>query len=159
MTEYDTILKETLRDVTETFAAAHDDLHQAVVRLARAVQSATDGCGTVVLEASEDQNENNEERICYHLVFVVNTRRKRERRYIGKFEVPMHGYPISVLNPQTENAYGEDLAVIRDRNQLDEFIRKMISDKNNPLVAMIAYFLRNRIANPPPADGGDDIPF
>ncbi|HXD88545.1 MAG TPA: hypothetical protein VN641_18795 [Urbifossiella sp.] len=137
MSDLDTILKNTLKGVTEKFDTARHDLHEQVAKLAKAVQSVTDGMASVELVPSTNPATNNEKAILYHLSFFSPG--QGERRALKNLRISMDGYPISVTTQDPP-----EVANIQNRQQLEEMMQKMVSGKDSSLVAMIAFVLRNK---------------
>ena len=165
MAKYDTLLKQTLKGLTERFERANSDLHQAVAQLSQAVQAETAGVAHIVLDKADYQPDS---AMIYYLRYVARiTKRQHDRRALCIFEVPMKGYPILQYRPESNPAQEPHDTSFLDSSQLEDYFLKLVANEDSELVSLLAYTMMKRttdsqiLQNGHPTDdaGQEEIPF
>jgi hypothetical protein len=173
------MLQTTLKGVHENYEKASGDLHRAVAELAKAVQAISKGRASVVLKLrSFDQQDT-----LYDLEFALQSEvptanrklsgRRGEQRLLGVFSVPPSGYPFYLYaDPDDAERGRNDLRTFNSSKDIADHIQSMVTDPASPIVALLAYALRQQVIDTPqspnypefddsnPVSGeSDNIPF
>ncbi|SRR6266540_4669133 len=125
------LLRASLKGANEKFDQANKALHAAVVDAAKAVEAVTGGKAVLRLHKMIE----NEGSTDYTLRVEAGT----ESRALTDFTVTKKGYPI------TRNArQGVHAEQFDSPEQLSAYFQKLASDPDSPLVAFLAYVVRNQ---------------
>ncbi|MDY3552574.1 hypothetical protein R5W24_001658 [Gemmata sp. JC717] len=147
MATLEQLLRAALRGAGEQFNEASKALHVAVVELAKAVEAATEGKATVRLrpksrlQGRTGKMESPENAIYYSL--VVLAKGDDEGRELTTFCVSYNGFPISYeIDHQWHKFWSpEEFAT--------DYLTKLASDPDSPLVGYLAFIVRNSAAPSP----------
>lgn len=141
------LLRASLKGANEKYDQANKSLHAAVAEAAKAVETVTGGKAFLRLHQVEQAVDWTRYRL------VVASKSGKEVRSLTILEVPLNGFPIERLE---DDRHTENLTILEKfdtSEQLHKYFRTLVSDPNSPLVAYLAYILRNT-----PEGGGDPIP-
>src|SRR5262249_22673335 len=134
MPTFEEVLRTTVSGVNEQYDRANRDLHRVVAEVSKSVQAASNGLASVVLRRTSEGSGG----ATYKL--VLKSHRDSEERDLAAISVPLQGYPIQVAGAAPPSLYG----LKQSADELTGGFQKMASDPNSPLVAFVAYLLRNR---------------
>ncbi|MBA4191592.1 MAG: hypothetical protein C0467_26735 [Planctomycetaceae bacterium] len=124
------MLRASLKGANERFELANKALHSAVAEAAKAVEAVTGGKATLQLV------EHGKRETGSRFDFVVTA--ESQQRPLATFDVPNSGFPIRRLHD--EGGFAESFP---SAAALASYFQKLASDQDSPLVAHLAYIVRN----------------
>ena len=123
MSNFQTVLQETLKGINKAFQVADADLHEEVAVASKAVANVTDGKGALELVViGEDESG-----LSYNLMLTT----EEKKLQLGSFHVPRKGYPIITSH-----------GAIPARQELAGLFANMATNPDSPLVTKLAFLLR-----------------
>jgi hypothetical protein len=128
------LLRTSLKGTNEKFDQANRALHAAVVEAAKAVEAVTNGKATLQL----DEVRNDDAQTRYALGVV--SKGTGEARTVTYLAVTRRGFPIS-RHHDSDTSYPQESFDTPEKLSL--YLQKLASDPDSPLVAYLAYFVRN----------------
>jgi len=136
MTEYDTLLSTSLKEINDKFLRVKQDLVDEVAQLGESVKRVAEGarCSLDVSPRLETMDGS---------IFSLRLNTKAGGALLGEYLVPQSGYPIS-FGRQEGNKY-EEFRVqgrLEDREAIRQHFKEMLANQASPLVIQLAYALR-----------------
>ena len=141
MSEFESILENSLKGVSSGFEQAIEDLNEFVGSLSQAVQKALQPKRSTL--RLEQVHEDVEETIFRLDLTVVAARELPPPRgaTVGEYRLSHNGYPISAGSWDRREGFSE-AERFQNKKILENHFKKMLGNPSSPLVAQVAFHRR-----------------